>query len=87
MNLENVMEALSAFLVETFEIPPDDTDFNEDVHMFDYGYVDSFGAVTIIGFVEKRFGVEITDQDLVIHPLNTVREISTLVVERLGREH
>ena len=43
MNLENVMEALSAFLVETFEIPPDDTDFNEDVHMFEYGYVDSFG--------------------------------------------
>jgi len=29
--------------------------------------------------VQDRFGVKISDADLTIHPLNTVREIATLV--------
>ena len=83
MTLDDVTSQLGTFVRETFKVSATDADFTDDVNMFDYGYVDSFGAVEIITFVEQRFHVVISDQDLVIHPLNTVREIATLVHQRL----
>ena len=84
MTLDEVIAALRTFVKETFTISDEDKAFTDDVHLFDYGYVDSFGAVKIINFVKTRFGVTIADQDLVIFPLNTIREIATLVHQRLG---
>ncbi len=79
MTLPEVMSELSQYIRREFKIKESDTDFGDDVHLFDYGYVDSFGAVSILTFVQDRFGVKISDADLTIHPLNTVREIATLV--------
>lgn len=84
MTIDTIMEELRNFIRAEFKVAESDAEFNDDVHLFDYGYVDSFGAVALISFIRKRFGVEITDRDLVIHPLNTIREIATLVGERLG---
>ena len=84
MEPTDVMDDLRTFIREKFEIDDNDPEFSDDVHLFDYGYVDSFGAVTIITFIHDRFNVEITDEDLIIHPLNTVREISALVHRRMG---
>jgi len=84
MGLDEVMGAIRDFIRAQFKVSATDKDFSDDVHLFDYGYVDSFGAVSVITFVKDRFGVTISDQDLVVHPLNTVREIATLVHQRLG---
>jgi len=82
--VEQIAGDLNEFVRTAFDIPADDEDFGNDVHLFDYGYVDSFGAVAIIDFVRDRFGVQITDQDLMVRPLNTVHESAGLVAERLG---
>ncbi len=83
MQLTDVMDQLRAFIRATFKVAQNDGDFTDDVHLFDYGYVDSFGAVAIVTFVKERFGVAISDRDLVVYPLNTIREIATLVHGRL----
>ena len=80
---EKVRDELRDFLVTAFDIG-DDEEFDDDVHLFEYGYVDSFGAVRIIDFIQERFGVRISDEDLILHPLNTVREIGSLVAGRVG---
>lgn len=82
-NLEEIMSPLREFVRKQFNVSEGDKDFTDDVHLFDYGYVDSFGAVHLITFVKERFGVVISDQDLIVHPLNTVREIAALVKDRL----
>ena len=84
MDPSETMDRIRAFIRREFKVSETDRDFSDDVHLFDYGYVDSFGAVSIVSFVASSFGVTISDQDLVIHPLNTIREISTLVHQRLG---
>lgn len=83
MEMTEITTVLRTFIMEKFEIPADDEDFDDDVHLFDYGYVDSFGAVTIIDFIKERFGVEITDSDLVTRELNTINEVATLISERV----
>ena len=60
----------------------DDPDFTSDVHLFDYGYLDSFGAQQLITHLESTYHIKISDNDLVKYPLNTLTEISKFVVDR-----
>ena len=82
MELPEVASELRAFTKKSFDINDDDADF-DDVHLFDYGYVDSFGALSVVSFLEARFGVTVTDEDLVNDPPNTIREFVKLVQKRL----
>ncbi len=84
MELSTVTEQIRTFVTKTFKIDAGDSEFNDDIHLFDYGYVDSFGAVEIINYIQDKFNIEISNKDLVIHPLNTIKEISTLVHQRIG---
>lgn len=79
----SVQETISEFIKEKFEIG-DDPDFNNDVHMFNEGFVDSFGAVEIIHFIEEEFGIEITQKDITLYPMNTVNEIADVVESKIG---
>lgn len=82
MQIEEIKAALRQYIREQFNVPAEDKDFNDDVHLFDYGYVDSFGAVTLTTFVKDQFGVEISNSDLVAYPLNTIQEIAEFVAKR-----
>ena len=77
-----VEERLNEFIRENFEIG-DDPDFTNDVHMFNEGFVDSFGAVEIIHFVEETFGIKITQRDITLYPMNTVNEIAAVVKKKI----
>jgi methoxymalonate biosynthesis acyl carrier protein len=81
-NITQISAELRSFVKSEFKIPEDDADFDDDVHLFDYGYVDSFGAVTLTTFVESSFDTRITESDLIAFPLNTIREIATFVAKR-----
>ncbi len=79
----SVQDTISEFIKEKFEIG-DDPDFNNDVHMFNEGFVDSFGAVEIIHFIEETFNIEITQKDITLYPMNTVNEIAEVVESKIG---
>ena len=69
--MEEIKEKLRAFIQEKFEID-DDPDFTDDVHLFNEGFVDSFGAVEIIHFIEQTYNIEITQKDITLYPMNTI---------------
>ena len=78
----SVTETISEFIREKFDIG-DDPDFTNDVHLFNEGFVDSFGAVEIIHFVEETFGIEITQRDITLYPMNTVSEIAEVLESKI----
>ena len=82
MDKARITEELTTFIRTNYKVGDDDDDFDMDVHLFDYGYIDSFGAVELTSFVEDNFGVHVTDTDLVIHPLNTINEIADFIEKR-----
>lgn len=77
-----VLQQIDAFIRSTFDVAADDPDFTSDVHLFDYGYLDSFGAQRLIEHLEATYQIKISDNDLVKYPLNTMTEISRFVVDR-----
>ena len=83
--MENsVKDTLRAYILEHFDIPADDPDFGDDVHLFDYGFVDSLGATEIIMFLEDTYHVEIGQKDIILYPMNTIREIAQVVERKLA---
>ena len=81
--MEEIKEKLRAFIQEKFEID-DDPDFTDDVHLFNEGFVDSFGAVEIIHFIEQTYNIEITQKDITLYPMNTIEEIAEVVENKLS---
>ena len=71
MERQEIVEKLDAFVREHFDIG-DDPDYDLDVNLFDYGFVDSLGATEIVFFIEDTFGIEITQKDITLYPMNTV---------------
>jgi acyl carrier protein len=82
MDQAMIAAEVEALVRSNFKIDDDDEDFDHDVHLFDYGYIDSFGAVELTTFVEEKCGIEISNTDLVIHPLNTISEIASFAARR-----
>ena len=80
---KNVKEILRGYILEHFEIDADDPDFSDDVHLFDYGFVDSLGATEIVMFLEDTFRIRITQADITLYPMNTINEISEVVESKL----
>jgi len=83
--MERIMEELEKHIRERYGIDDDDDDFTPDVHLFDYGYIDSIGATALIAHIEKTYGIQVTNQDLMLYPLNTVREISEFIHRKRAR--
>ena len=80
----DIIKAVHDYIVETFSIEVD-IDFDADVNLFDYGYVDSLDAMTIISWLEERFNIEITQRDLMLYPMTTINELATVVKIKRGR--
>ena len=78
----NTAETISKFIIDHFEIG-DDPDFDNDVHLFNEGFVDSFGAVEIIKFIEDTYSIKITQKDITLFPMNTVNEIAEVVESKI----
>ena len=87
MHTDEITSELRKFIRLQFAIPENDPDFSDDIDLFNYGYIDSFGAVELTGFIERQFGTTFADSDWTKFPLNSIREISAFVAKRLeGKE-
>ncbi len=84
MDPELIAERLRSHIVERYAVPASDTDFTMDVHLFNYGYIDSFGAVALVTFVEDEFHVTVSQADQIAYPMNTINEIASFVSLRLS---
>lgn len=82
MENAEIKQTLREYIVNHYGVPADDAEFNDTVHLFDYGYVDSFGAVDLVSFVQERFGVTVSQGDLIAYPLNSITEIADFVTLR-----
>ena len=86
MEMETIKSELRNYIREKYRVPADDPDFSDSVHLYDYGYVDSFGSVQLKAFVESTFAVQFSPKDLTTVPLNTVEQMASFVVKRKNGE-
>jgi methoxymalonate biosynthesis acyl carrier protein len=83
--VEDIVKQLEEHIRARYEIDPEDDDFSTDVHLFDYGFIDSIGATALIAHIEKTYTIEVTNQDLMLYPLNTINEIAAFISRKIAR--
>ncbi|WP_028551043.1 acyl carrier protein [Paenibacillus sp. UNC451MF] len=83
--MQDLLQQLEEHIRNRYEIEADDDDFTVDVHLFDYGYIDSIGATALIAHIEKTYSIQVTNQDLMLYSMNTVREIADFIQTKTAR--
>jgi methoxymalonate biosynthesis acyl carrier protein len=83
--MQELLTQLEEHIRNRYEIEPDDDEFTIDVHLFDYGYVDSIGATALIAHIEQTYGIQVTNQDLMLYSMNTVQEIADFIQKKTAR--
>ncbi len=56
-----------------------------DTPLVTSGIVDSAGIVEVVEFLERRFGVRLTDADVNLENCNTLNGLCRLVLARIGK--
>lgn len=55
----------------------------DETNLFKQGYLDSYGYVELIQYLEKEFKIKFTNEELVSNQLNSLRNITNLVQSKL----
>ena len=84
--MDEITFELRAFIRKRFGVPENDPEFDDEVDLFNYGYIDSFGAVELTTFIENQFSISLAGSDWIAFPLSTIREISSFVFKRHKKE-
>lgn len=57
---------------------------DRSVDMFEEGIVDSFGFVEMVSFIEKEFGIELSDDDLESDEIATIEGLTQIILDKAG---
>ena len=50
------------------------------------GYLDSFGLIELIDFIEKNFKVEIKDEEITPEIFGSINKMSLLIIKKLNKK-
>lgn len=74
---------IRAFIVENFLFGDDTQTLAPDTSLIENDYVDSTGILELVSFLEERFGIKVTDADIVPANLDSIARISAFVSRKL----
>lgn len=77
-----ILADIRAFVANWFREGQSDG-LGDDTPLVTSGIVDSAGVLEVVEFLESRFGVRLSDQDVSLRNCNTLRALTALVESRL----
>ncbi len=69
--------------LETNSLAEFDAAVTENSDLFKEGFIDSFGYIELVKFLEKEFKIRFTDEELVSNQLNTLKNITGMVQSKI----
>lgn len=78
--MASVRSRLEQFIREIGSISPNDRDFDQQSELFDSGYLDSLGVVSLTAYIDEEFGVTMTEEMLFDERFNTIAGIAEIIV-------
>ena len=74
--------AIRAFVVENFLFGDDSHPLPADLSLIDNDLIDSTGILELVGFLEERFAIQVTDADIVPANLDTIDRIAGFIARK-----
>jgi acyl carrier protein len=80
-SFETVAEKVRSYVVETMLLG-DATGFENNTSLLEAGILDSTGAMELVAFLEKDFGISVQDQEISPENLDSVECICAFVARK-----
>lgn len=80
-HIQHIQEKIKEFILKTSYVSGDKV--NNDTLIFAEGIMDSMGFISIIGFIEEEFSVEVADIELVESNFESVDAITNFISRKL----
>jgi acyl carrier protein len=71
------------FLVKEIGVDPAKQTLNPNDDLLERGIIDSLGVMRLIAFLEKTYGVEVADQDIVPENFQDLNAISNFIEQKM----
>lgn len=84
MEIDSICQKISEILRKIGKIDKDDQNFNFDVDLFDYGYLDSFGVVELLLEIKQSYSFDLSHEDF-YQDLRTIRLISYNILKKYDK--
>ena len=82
---DRIVESLREFVLENYPKARQDI-LRVDDRLIEKGIIDSLGLLTLIGFLEGTFGIQVLDSDVTEDKFASLRTLSVLVGESLAHQ-
>ncbi len=70
---------IKEFIEKSFLYKKDKKNVSSDEPLLDSGLIDSTAIFELVGFVERQFNIEVTDEDIVPENFETINQIVQFV--------
>ncbi|HEY7652064.1 MAG TPA: acyl carrier protein [Methylomirabilota bacterium] len=81
MSAQSISMRIRAFLIEHFPSARGHA-LGEDDHLLANGILDSLGVLDLVGYLEREFGITVSDDDLLPEHFETLRRLTAFVEDR-----
>lgn len=76
-------EKIRGFILANFYVA--DGQVADDASLLEQGIVDSTGVLELIGFLEKEFGIDVEDEEMVPNNLDSIVNINAYLTRKRPR--
>ena len=80
--MDSVTAVIRTYLAENILFSGDTYPYPDEASFLDEGIVDSMNVLEIVGFVEKRFGIKVNDQEIVPDNFDSVSKLAAFVAKK-----
>lgn len=85
MNAADMTTELKRFLIDNF-VYDESYPFDETASLMEEGVLDSTGVLELIVFLERRFGVKVSDDELTPENLDSIANIINYLRRKLAQD-
>lgn len=78
----NVKDQIRSFVAENFLFSNNGFDLDDDESFLEAGVVDSLGVLELVTFVEEKFGVSVSDDEIVPANFDSVNNLAAYIQAR-----
>jgi acyl carrier protein len=79
-------DELRSFITENFLFGQDDVCLTGDTSFLEGGIIDSTGILELIAFLERTYGIRLTDQELVPENLDSLNRLTAFISRKVDAQ-
>ena len=76
------IEILKQFITEEFVPDGDPNELKENQSLLESGIIDSFGIMKLLAFIEQKFQLKVSDEELIPENFETLSTIAKLISQK-----